>query len=52
VRDAHVRDFAVIVLGDGCAAFSEQVHEEALAGLRPVAPIVTVADALTAVRAA
>jgi hypothetical protein len=52
VRDAHVRDFAVSVLADGCAAFSEQVHAEALAGLRPVAPILTVADALTAVHTA
>jgi ureidoacrylate peracid hydrolase len=43
VRDAHVRDFHVTVIEDGCAAFSPTVHEEAIAGLRPVARIATVA---------
>lgn len=43
VRDAHVRDFHVTVVEDGCAAFSRQVHDEAIAGLRPVARIATVA---------
>ncbi|MGL4286130.1 MAG: cysteine hydrolase [Phreatobacter sp.] len=44
VRDAHVRDFAVTVIEDGCAAFSPQVHAEAIAGLKPVARIATVAE--------
>lgn len=44
VRDAHVRDFHVTVVEDGCAAFSPAVHEEAIAGLRPVARIATVAE--------
>lgn len=43
VRDAHVRDFEVTVIEDGCAAFSPQVHAEAIAGLKPVARIATVA---------
>ena len=46
VRDAHVRDFEVTVIEDGCAAFSPKVHDEAIAGLRPVAEIATVAELL------
>ena len=42
IRDAHVRDFEVTVLEDGCAAFDVGVHEVAVAGLRGVAEIVTV----------
>jgi hypothetical protein len=34
------------VIADGCAAFSEEVHRAAIEGLRPVAKILTVADAL------
>lgn len=44
VRDAHVRDFEVTVIEDGCAAFSPAVHAEAIAGLKPVARIATVAE--------
>jgi ureidoacrylate peracid hydrolase len=51
VRDAHVRDFEVSVLEDGCAAFSPKTHAEAIAGLRPVAPISTIAAALAEVSA-
>lgn len=46
VRDAHVRDIETIVLSDGCAAFSPQVHTAALEGLRPVAEIATVAETM------
>lgn len=52
VRDAHVRDLAVSVLADGCAAFSPQVHETAIAALKPVCPVVTIADALRELGAA
>lgn len=48
VRDAHVRDFHCAVIEDGCAAFSEEVHQAAIAGLRPVADITTIADAMQA----
>lgn len=48
VRAAHVREFEVTVLEDGCAAFSEAVHRAAIEGLRPVAEIATVAEALAA----
>ena len=44
VRDAHVRDFHVTVIDDGCAAFTPQVHAEAIAGLKPVARIAMVAE--------
>lgn len=46
VRDAHVREFDCVVLEDGCAAFSQDVHRAAIEGLRPVARITTVADAM------
>jgi nicotinamidase-related amidase len=49
VRDAHVRDFEVTVLDDGCAAFSPSVHAAAIEGLRPIARIATVADMLAEV---
>jgi len=46
VRDAHVRDYHVSVLEDGCAAFDRATHETAIAALRPVANITTVAAEL------
>lgn len=46
VRDAHVRDFESIVLEDGCAAFSQDVHRAAIEGLRPVARIATIGEVL------
>jgi ureidoacrylate peracid hydrolase len=48
VRDAHVRDIHVSVLSDGCAAFSQQTHDEALAGLKPIAQVTTISDILRA----
>ncbi|MBP6220655.1 MAG: cysteine hydrolase [Limnohabitans sp.] len=39
VRDAHVRDYHVIVLSDGCAAFSEAAHQAALADMASVAEV-------------
>ena len=47
-RDAHVRDLDVTILSDGCAAFDMATHETAVAALRPVARVMTVAEALTA----
>mgnify|MGYP001600337116 CR=1 FL=1 len=51
VRDAHVREFEVTVLEDGCAAFDPETHRMAIAALRPVARIVTVSAALDELRA-
>lgn len=52
VRDAHVRDFETVVLSDGCAAFSPQVHETAIAALRPVCTVMTVSEAMNEISAA
>ena len=43
VREAHVRDFDVTVLEDGCAAFTPAVHATAIDALRPVCRVATVA---------
>jgi len=51
VRDAHVRDLDVTVLADGCAAPTPMMHEEAIAALKPVARIATIADLLVEVAA-
>jgi nicotinamidase-related amidase len=48
VRDAHVRDVDTIILEDGCAAFSEQVHTTAIDALRPVSAVATIAEVLAA----
>jgi len=40
VRDAHVREFEVVVLADGCAAFSRAAHETSLADMAGIARIV------------
>ena len=52
VRDAHVRDFDVTVLSDGCAAFSPEVHETAIAALKPVCRVATIAEIMADVEAA
>lgn len=46
VRDAHVRDFEVTVLSDGCAAFDVATHDTAIAALRPVARITSISETL------
>lgn len=51
VRDAHVRDFDVTVLSDGCAAFSTEVHDTAIAALKPVCRVATIAEVMKDVTA-
>jgi len=51
VRDAHVREFHCTEVEDGCAAFTEDVHRAAIEGLRPVASITTIAEAMTSLAA-
>ena len=46
VRDAHVREFHCTVIADGCAAFSRELHDAAIEGLRPVAKVINIADAI------
>lgn len=48
VRDAHVREFRCTVIADGCAAFSRDLHDAAIAGLKPVANVTSIADAMAA----
>ena len=48
VRDAHVRDFRCVVLADGCAAFSEAVHEATIASLASVVEIGACAGVMAA----
>jgi len=45
VRDAAVRDYEVTLLEDGCAAFDPETHRIAVAALRPVAQVTTIAAA-------
>ncbi len=51
VRDAHVRDIDVTVLSDGSAAFDDTTHQTAIAALKPVARIATVAEMLAEIAA-
>ena len=44
VRDAHMRDYRTLVLADGCAAFSTQVHDTSLADMATVAQVMRCAD--------
>lgn len=46
VRSAHVREFDTIVLEDGCAAFSDEVHDTAIAALKPVGRVATIEEML------
>lgn len=48
LRDAHVRDFATILLSDGCAAFSEQVHDTTVASLAAIGPVMRCAEFMAA----
>lgn len=48
LRDAHVRDFDAVLLGDGCAAFNRAAHESCLASLGTIAPVITCAEAVAA----
>jgi ureidoacrylate peracid hydrolase len=52
VRDAHVRDFEVVVLADGCGAFSRELHETAIAALRSLCKVETIAEAIGELEAA
>lgn len=45
VRAAHVREFHTIVLTDGCAAFSEQAHNAAIADLSTISATMTCSEA-------
>lgn len=48
LRDAHVRDFATILLSDGCAAFSEKVHDTTVESLAAISPVMRCAEFMAA----
>jgi len=47
VRDAHDRDYRVVVLEDACAAASFEEHQSSIELLRGIARVITVADLAT-----
>jgi len=46
VRDAHVRDFNIVVLSDGCSAFSSTSHEQAIKDMSTITTVMTCMDAV------
>jgi nicotinamidase-related amidase len=52
IREAHVREFDITVLSDGCAAFSRELHNVSIDALKPVARIATVDEILNELSAA
>jgi nicotinamidase-related amidase len=40
-RDAHLRDYKVVVLSDGSAAFSDALHQASLADLASIGQVMT-----------
>lgn len=52
LRAAHVRDFHTVLLSDGCAAFSDAVHDTAIAALSTISDVKTCAEADALIRAA
>ena len=50
VRDAHVREFRVAILADGCAAFDEDAHRATLVSLATIATVTNCADVMAALK--
>lgn len=50
LRAAHVRDFRITLLSDGCAAFKREVHEASVADLGTVCRVATCAVAAAELR--
>ena len=46
LRDAHLRNIETVMLTDGCAAFSDEVHDATLLSLKTVTHQMTCAEAL------
>lgn len=51
-RDAHVRDFHTIVLSDGCAGHSPQVHDTTIADLSTISEIASCEDMIAQLKKA
>jgi nicotinamidase-related amidase len=43
-RDAHLRDYNVVVLSDACAAFSDALHQASLADLASIGKVTTCSE--------
>lgn len=50
LRDAHVRDFRITLLSDGCAAFKRETHEASVTDLGSICRISTCAEAAAELR--
>ena len=50
LRAAHVRDFHTVLLTDGCAAFSDEIHNTAVAALSSIADAKTCVEAEALIR--
>lgn len=50
LRDAHVRDFSITLLRDGCAAFRREVHEASIADLGSICRVATCSEAVAELR--
>jgi ureidoacrylate peracid hydrolase len=50
LRDAHVRDFRITLLSDGCAAFKRETHQASVADLGSICRIATCAEAAAELR--
>jgi ureidoacrylate peracid hydrolase len=48
LRDAHVRDYRVILIADGCAAFRDDVHAATVASLASIAEVTDCAGVIAA----
>lgn len=51
VRDAHVRDFDITILEDGCAAFKRDVHDTNIQALSTIGQVTSCADFMDALEA-
>lgn len=50
LRDAHVRGFELVLLEDGCAAFSDELHRASIVSLGSVAEVMSCARLETLIR--
>ena len=50
-RDAHLRDYHLKILSDGCAAFSDLAHQAALTDLASIGEVLTCQEFLTTLSA-
>lgn len=49
LRNAHMREYGVVLLSDGCAAFTREAHDLALASLSTITETMTCAELKAAI---